>query len=147
MPFIEFSYTPRTRETTRTWTQRKWTQIPGIYSKSVKFSKVCVNLAWNLVLIHTRLTILLPARFPTHCPFNMRRQAEKLEHEDDANKENEIKAFGTTGSSGGQYGALHKAVNSQLGDGEADMSINVGDTRAVIIMDAHCAIQIANQGA
>ena len=33
------------------------------------------------------------------------------------------------------------------GHGEDDASMNVGDTRAVIIMDAHCIIQIANKGA
>ena len=30
---------------------------------------------------------------------------------------------------------------------DQSLSINVGDTRAVIIMDAHCIIQMANKGA
>ena len=73
------------------------------------------------------------------------RQAEKLEAEDDANKENEV--FGSAGNLG-RYGLNGvKALTGINETEEQSLSINVGDTRAVIIMDAHCIIQIANKGA
>ena len=47
-----------------------------------------------------------------------------------------------------RYG-LHatKALFGMADNNDQSLSINVGDTRAVIIMDAHCIIQMANKGA
>ena len=83
----------------------------------------------------------LLAPYPPSLAFS---QAEKLEIEDDANKENEV--FGSSGYMG-RYGLAGNKAIAGLTEADDSMSINVGDTRAVIIMDAHCSIQIANKGA
>jgi hypothetical protein len=64
--------------------------------------------------------------------------------EDDANKESEV--FGSSGQMG-RFGLQGAKAIAGLTEKDDSLSINVGDNRAIIIMDAHCIIQIANKGA
>ena len=103
----------------------------------------CSQYSTNRGLPQADALIFFKARL-TGISLSPLRQAEKLEVEDDANKENEV--FGSSGNMG-RYGLSGTKDIAALTESDDSLSINVGDTRAVIIMDAHCIIQIANKGA
>lgn len=74
-------------------------------------------------------------------------QAEKLEQEDESNRENEM--FGSAGIAkfGPRVASLMEgtsAVGGELGGGAA---IRVEEPRAVVMINAQCTIQMANKGA
>ncbi len=74
-----------------------------------------------------------------------RSESEKMEVQDEAKKENQV--FGTAGMA--KFGVNGVNVMSQQGDGDGEDSggptLRFEDTRAVVIMNAHCIVQMANK--